>query len=54
MKCPLCNLEMRVKRSRKITEDDKEYREVDLSCMNRDCPNFEKVVETTKQLISTE
>lgn len=51
MKCPLCNLEMRVLHSKKVVEEGeppKVYRVQDLSCMNRKCENHGKVVATIK------
>lgn len=58
MKCPLCNLEMRIKRSRNIVENDdtpdiptRLYVVQDMSCMNRNCPNHDKTVDTVKNEI---
>lgn len=58
MKCPLCNVELRITKSRVILEDDdrpdkptKVYREQDLSCMNKACTNYKKVVETVRNEI---
>ena len=54
MKCPLCQVEMRISRSRNIVEYDEEKKEPhlfveqELSCMNKNCQNYEKVVETTR------
>ena len=55
MLCPLCKLEMRITSSRNVVEHDdtpdevtKLYSVQDLSCMNRDCANYDKVVETVK------
>ena len=52
MKCPLCQLELRVTRSRNIVEiiDNVPhlYLEFDLSCLNKNCDNYEKVVETKR------
>lgn len=55
MKCPLCQVEMRIIRSRNVvTNDDtpdtptKLYVEQDLSCLNKNCGNYEKVVETIR------
>lgn len=55
MKCPLCNLEMRITRSRNVVENDdtpetptKLYTEMELSCMNKNCSNYQKVVETVR------
>lgn len=52
MQCPLCKLEMRIKKARNIVEiiDDTPhlYIDMDMSCRNRDCENYEKVVETVR------
>lgn len=48
MKCPLCNLEMRIVGSRYIAENDDTpdkptqiFVEQDIACMNKECPNYE-------------
>lgn len=58
MKCPLCNVEMRITKTRNILENDntpdaetKLFVEQDMSCMNKDCSNFEKVVQTVRNEI---
>ena len=48
MKCPVCQVEMRITQSRKVEEDNKEYLEQDMTCMNKECTNYKTVVETTK------
>ena len=52
MKCPLCQVEMRITNSRNIVEIDEGtphlYFEMDLSCLNKNCENYEKVVYTQK------
>lgn len=55
MLCPLCRLEMRITNTRNVVEHDdtpdeptKLFIEQDLSCMNRNCENYDKVVETVK------
>ena len=55
MKCPLCQVEMRISRSRNIVENDDTpdiptqlFIEQELSCMNKNCANYEKVVQTVK------
>ena len=52
MKCPLCVIEMRITKSRNIVEMDGDtphlFHEVDLSCMNKQCENYDKVVETLR------
>lgn len=56
MKCPLCNLEMRITRSRYVTENDdtpdvptRLYQEMDMMCKNEKCTNYNTVVETVKE-----
>ena len=58
MKCPICQLEMRITRSRNIvTNDDtpdkptKLYVEQEMSCMNKNCKNYNTVVETIRNEI---
>jgi len=50
MKCPLCEIEMRITASRNIIkmEDDVPhlFTEQDLSCLNEKCENYNTVVET--------
>lgn len=51
MKCPLCQVEMRITKSRYVVEDEEEVRlfiEQDMTCVNKDCSNYNTVVETTK------
>ena len=55
MKCPLCRVEMRISRSRNVVENDdtpdtptKLYIEQDLTCLNKNCSNYEQVVETVR------
>lgn len=55
MKCPLCNIEMRIKKSRNVIENDdtserptKLFIEFDMTCGNRNCGNYDKVVETVR------
>ena len=55
MKCPLCQVEMRISKSRYILEDDdtpekntKLYIEQDMSCMNKRCNNYDTVVTTVR------
>ena len=55
MQCPLCHLEMRITSTRNVVENDdtpdaqtKLYVVQDLSCLNKDCANYNKVVETVK------
>lgn len=55
MKCPLCQVEMRITRSANVLENDdtpdkptKLYTEQDFTCFNRNCENYDKVVETER------
>jgi len=55
MKCPLCQVELRITASRNIVEHDdtpdeetKLYVEQDLSCLNKNCQNYKKVVQTVR------
>ena len=55
MKCPLCNVEMRITKVRNILENDdtpdketKLFIVQELSCMNKACLNYEKVVQTVR------
>ena len=55
MKCPICQLEMRIFRSRNVLENDntpdaetKLFIEQELKCMNKNCQNFDKVVHVSK------
>lgn len=52
MKCPLCQLEARITKSRNIVEitDDvpRLFIEMEVSCVNKNCNNFEKVIETVR------
>ena len=58
MKCPLCQVEMRITSSRNRVENDttpdeetKLFVIQELSCMNKNCANFQKVIETVKNEI---
>lgn len=52
MKCPLCQLEMRISKSRNIVEIEDNvphlYVEMDLSCTNKSCENYNSIVETVR------
>lgn len=55
MKCPLCQTEMIISRSRNTLENDdtpdiptKLFIEQDLKCRNRECKNYDQVVDTVK------
>ena len=42
MKCPLCQVEMRITH----THEDEEKIEQEYTCKNKECPNYNTVVET--------
>lgn len=50
MKCPLCDIEMRITASRNIVKMEGDvphlFIEQDLSCLNEKCENYNTVVET--------
>ena len=48
MKCPSCKLEMIIASSKTVEEEGKRYLLQDLKCRNRNCPNYNRVVETEK------
>jgi len=55
MKCPLCQVEMRITRSRNVVEHDdtpneetKLYVEQELSCLNKNCSNYKNVMQTVR------
>lgn len=55
MKCPLCQVEMRIARSFNTVENDdtpdrltKLYVVQNLTCVNKACKNYDKDVETIK------
>lgn len=55
MKCPLCNTELRIKKSRNVIENDdtadrqtKLFIEFDMTCGNRNCSNYDTVVDTVR------
>ncbi len=50
MKCPKCDIEMAIKKSKEIELEGKAYVEQTHCCRNKQCPNFGKVVEVTKNL----
>ena len=58
MKCPLCNVEMRILRSRMVVENDdtpdvptKLFAEQEHGCLNKGCANYETTVETIRNEI---
>ncbi len=55
MKCPLCQVELRITRSRNVVEHDdtpneetKLFVEQELTCLNKSCPNYETVAQTIR------
>ena len=55
MKCPLCQVELRITNSRNVVENDdtpneptKLFVEQDLSCLNKNCNNYKTVVQTVR------
>lgn len=55
MKCPICDVEMAISSSRYHVEGDTRadsktilYHEQDMSCRNKNCKNYKKVVETVR------
>jgi len=55
MECPKCRVQMRITRSRNVLENDntpdvptKLFIEQEVSCLNKDCENFETVVKTVR------
>jgi len=55
MKCPLCQLELRITKARNVLEHDdtpdeptKLFVEQDLSCLNKQCQNYNTVVQTIR------
>nr|DAK54877.1 MAG TPA: Ogr/Delta-like zinc finger protein [Caudoviricetes sp.] len=55
MKCPLCNIEMSIQRSyTEVTGDNSPDTETqvftvqELTCRNKQCSNYGKIVETAK------
>ena len=58
MKCPLCQVELRITNSRNVVEHDDTPNEEtklfvvqELSCLNKNCKNYETVVETVRHEI---
>lgn len=54
-KCPICNLELRIIKNRTVLENDNTpdaptevYAEMDMACHNKNCANFDKVLETKR------
>ena len=58
MKCPLCNVEMRIKTTRMVLENDdtpdtptRLFSEHYMTCLNRNCANYETTVDTIRNEI---
>lgn len=55
MKCPLCHNELRIIDTRNVIENDdtaevqtKLFVEMDMSCVNKQCGNYNKIVDTVR------
>jgi len=50
MLCPKCKVEARITKVRQAfnIEEQKLYRYVDFTCLNKKCPDYEKVIATAK------
>lgn len=55
MKCPLCQTEMGIWRTHNVVENDdtpneetKLYIVQELSCLRKECENYQKIVDTLK------
>jgi hypothetical protein len=50
MKCPLCDIEAVITKTRQAfnMEEQKLFRYIEFSCRNKKCPNFEKVIGEDK------
>ena len=55
MKCPLCNIEARITATRNVVEHDDTPDEQttlfvvqDISCVNPECANYNKVIDTIR------
>ena len=55
MKCPKCQVELRIIHSRNVLENDdtpdvptKLFMEQDLTCLNKNCEDFETIVKTVR------
>lgn len=45
MKCPLCNVEMRIDKTAFVIKEDGSYaQKMYLKCRNRECPNYDRIV----------
>ena len=58
MKCPLCQVEMRISRSKHVLENDdtpdvqtRLFVEQTLTCLNKQCTNFETEVDKVRNEI---
>ena len=54
MKCPLCNLECRIISSKYVLEGTRLYIKQGMTCMNKNCNNFQKEVNTAKNELPVE
>lgn len=45
MKCPLCNTEMRIVRTKYVQNEGKIFSKQTLTCRNKNCSNFGKDVK---------
>lgn len=54
MICPKCKVEARITKVRNVfnTEEQKLYRVVDFTCLNKKCPDYEKVIGQAKDEIN--
>ena len=59
MKCPLCNVEARITKTCTTVEGDespntetKVYTIQEISCMNKNCSNYEKVIAKAKHKLN--
>ena len=55
MKCPVCQLELRIVKVRNVLENDdtpdeptRLFVEQDLSCLNKQCKNYKTIVQTIR------
>lgn len=56
MECPLCKVELRILKTRIVLENDntpdeetKVFSEMEMTCKNKSCANFNKVVQIIRQ-----
>ena len=46
MKCPKCEVEMRISKSQNVLKDNKLFRRLTFMCRNKECENYNKEVKT--------